>query len=126
MSLKTPLSRVKGLGSAKKGVAHFWMQRVTAAALIPLLGWLLASIVAYSAADYDAAILYLKDPINVTLLLLLMVAAFTHVRLGLQVVIEDYIHREATKVALFVLVNFAAIGLAALGIVSLLSIAFSR
>lgn len=126
MSLKTPLARVKGLGSAKKGVSHFWMQRVTAAALIPLMGWLLASIVAYSAADYDAAMLYLKDPINVTLLLLLMVAAFAHMRLGLQVVIEDYIHREGTKIALLVLTNFAVIGLAALGIVSLLSIAFSR
>ncbi|MFO1187352.1 MAG: succinate dehydrogenase, hydrophobic membrane anchor protein [Alphaproteobacteria bacterium] len=126
MSLKTPLARVKGLGSARKGVSHFWMQRVTAAALIPLMGWLLASIVAYSAADYDAAILYLKDPINVTLLLLLIVAAFAHMRLGLQVVIEDYIHREGTKIALLVLVNFASIGLAALGIVSLLSIAFSR
>lgn len=126
MSLKTPLSRVKGLGSAKKGVSHFWMQRVTAAALIPLAVWLLASVVAYSGADYDAAILFLKDPINVTLLLLLIVAAFAHARLGLQVVVEDYIRREGTKIALLVLINFAAVGLAALAAVSLLSIAFSR
>jgi succinate dehydrogenase / fumarate reductase membrane anchor subunit len=125
MSLETPLARVRGLGSAKKGVAHFWAQRVTAAALIPLCAWFLASIVAFAGADYEAVMGYLRRPVVVALFLLLIVTAFAHMRIGLQVVIEDYIQHEGTKIALLVLVSFFTIGLGALATVSLFMIAFS-
>ncbi len=126
MSLKTPLGRVRGLGSAKSGVGHFWLQRATAAALVPLTVWFLASIVAYAGADYDAVVSYMKEPLVAVLFLLLVGAACWHMRLGLQVVIEDYIHREGTKIALVLLTNFFAIGLFAVAAVSLLEIVLSR
>jgi succinate dehydrogenase / fumarate reductase membrane anchor subunit len=125
MSLKTPLARVRGLGSAKQGVAHYWAERVTAAALIPLGAWFLASIVAFAGADYETVMVYLRRPVVVALFLLLILAAFEHMRIGLQVVIEDYIQREGTKIALLVLVSFFTIALGALATVSLLMIAFS-
>jgi succinate dehydrogenase / fumarate reductase membrane anchor subunit len=125
MSLETPLARVRGLGSAKKGVAHFWAERITAAALIPLCAWFLASIVAYAGADYEAVMVYLRRPVVVALFLLLILAAFEHMRIGLQVVIEDYIQREGTKIALLVLVSFFTIALGALATVSLFMIAFT-
>lgn len=126
MSLKTPLSRVRGLGSAKSGVRHFWLQRVTAAALVPLTVWFLASIVAYSGADYDATITYLKQPFVSALFLLLIGATFWHMQLGLQVVIEDYIRRESTKIALIVLLNFFAIGFFAIAALAVLEITLTR
>jgi succinate dehydrogenase / fumarate reductase membrane anchor subunit len=125
MSLKTPLAHVRGLGSAKKGVAHYWAERVTAAALIPLCAWFLASIVAFAGADYETVMVYLRRPVVVALFLLLILAAFEHMRIGLQVVIEDYIQREGTKIALLVLVSFFTIGLGALATVSLFMIAFT-
>jgi succinate dehydrogenase / fumarate reductase membrane anchor subunit len=125
MSLETPLARVRGLGSAKKGAAHFWAQRVSAAALIPLCVWFLASIVAFAGADYEAVMVYLRRPVIVALFLLLILTAFAHMRIGLQVVIEDYVQREGTKIALLVLVRFFTVGLAALATVSLFMIAFT-
>jgi succinate dehydrogenase / fumarate reductase membrane anchor subunit len=126
MSFKTPLSRVRGLGSAKAGVGHFWAQRVTAAALVPLTVWFLASVVAYVGADYDATITYLKHPFVAVLLLLFIGATLWHTQLGLQVIVEDYIHRESTKIALIVLVTFFAIGLFAIAAMSILEIALAR
>ena len=126
MSLKTPLSRARGLGSAKSGVKHFWLQRVSALGLIPLGVWFLASVVAYSGADYETAMDYLRKPHIAALCLLFIAAAFIHMRAGLQVVVEDYIHREGSKLALLVLVDFAVFGFGAIAAVSLLKIAVSH
>ena len=100
MALKTPLARVLGLGSAKEGVDHWWSQRLTAVALVPLGLWFIYSILSLLASDHSAAVEWLRSPIQATLLILFNISVFWHAFLGLQVVIEDYIHTEWLKVAL--------------------------
>lgn len=115
-SLRSDLGRVRGLGSAKDGVAHWWAQRVTALALVPLALWFTASVVSLAGADHAAVVDWIGSPLPAVLLVLLIVGTFHHAQLGLQVVIEDYVHREGMKVALILLVKGAAslLGLMAL------------
>src|SRR5690606_21337351 len=100
---RTDMKRVRGLGSAKEGVAHWWMQRLTALALIPLSIWLVAALVAHTGAGYGAVRAWIAHPVTAGLLVLLLGATFYHAQLGLQVVIEDYVHREGAKLAAIVL-----------------------
>jgi succinate dehydrogenase / fumarate reductase, membrane anchor subunit len=123
MNLRSPLGRVRGLGSAKEGVAHWWAQRMTAVALVPLLIWFVASICAMTGADYDAVRAWVATPLVSILLVLLAIAVFHHAQLGLQVVIEDYVHAEWLKIASIALVKFAAIGLAVATVFSIVKIA---
>ncbi len=109
MNLITPLARVRGLGSAKQGTEHFWQQRVTAILLAPLSIWLVISLLSLDLQDYGAIVLWLRTPVNTVLLLTLVVAAFHHGQLGVQVVIEDYIHDDAQKVLSLIIVKFLAI-----------------
>lgn len=125
MSLRTDLGKVRGLGSAKGGVAHWWAQRLTAVALVPLLLWFVASIAAMAGADLAAVRAWVASPVVAVLLVLLIGTAFHHGQLGLQVVIEDYVHKEGCKIACIILVKFAAVLLAAAGIFSVLKIAFA-
>lgn len=90
--LRTPLSRARGLGSAKDGLHHWWVQRLTAVALIPLVVWFAVSLVMLSGADYDAARAWIGSPVVMVLLILTIVIGLHHAQLGLQVVIEDYLH----------------------------------
>jgi succinate dehydrogenase / fumarate reductase membrane anchor subunit len=124
MSLRTPLGRVRGLGSAKEGVAHWWAQRVTAVALIPLALWFVAAVAAHAGADHKTALDWLGQPFVAIVLVLLVVATFHHAQLGMQVVIEDYVHTEWARMALIVLVKFAAVALAIACIFAVLKIAF--
>ena len=124
MQFRSPLGKVRGLGSAKDGTHHWWMQRVTAVALIPLAIWFTASVVSLIGKDHAAFTAWVKNPVSATLLVLLLAATFHHAQLGLQVVIEDYVHREGCKVASILAVKFAAVVLAGIGIVSVLRIAF--
>ncbi|NQU69899.1 MAG: succinate dehydrogenase, hydrophobic membrane anchor protein [Rhodospirillales bacterium] len=124
MSLRTPLGRVRGLGSAKDGVAHWWAQRITAVALLPLLLWLAASLAASAGMDHAAARAWLSNPVSAILMILLIGAGFHHAQLGLQVVIEDYVHTEWLKIASITSVKLAAVALAVAGIFSILKIAF--
>lgn len=121
---RSELSRARGLGSAKEGVQHWWVQRLTALALIPLTLWLVAAVVAHAGMPHAAATAWIGSPVTVGLLVLLLAAAFHHAQLGLQVVIEDYVHTEATKIALLVLIKGAALVLALVGILAVLFIAF--
>jgi succinate dehydrogenase / fumarate reductase membrane anchor subunit len=123
---QSDLGRVKGLGSAKEGVAHWWAQRVSAIALVPLTIWFVAAIVAHVGADHQAMVSWLSSPLSLGLMVALVVATFYHVQLGLQHVIEDYVHRELCKIALLLAVNFACLALALSALVSLLVIAFGR
>ena len=107
--MRTPLSRARGLGSAKKGTAHFWSQRVTALANIPLTLFMVAMLVIHAGKDHAAIVSFLGNPFIGLIMLLLIVSAVMHMRLGLQVVIEDYIHAEATKLLLLVGNTFFAI-----------------
>ncbi len=111
MSLKTPLGRVRGLGSAKEGVGHFWQQRVSAVALIPLVLWFAWSVFVHAGDDQIEFRTWLTQPLTSILMLLFIVAGCFHMRLGLQVVIEDYVHVEGGRLALVILNNLASIGL---------------
>jgi len=107
--MRTPLSRARGLGSAKKGTAHFWAQRVTALANIPLTLFMVAMLVIHAGKDHAAIASFLGNPFIGVIMLLLIVSAVMHMRLGLQVVIEDYIHGEAAKLLALVGNMFFAI-----------------
>jgi succinate dehydrogenase membrane anchor subunit len=122
--LRTPLGRALGLGSAKQGVEHWWVQRVTAVALVPLAVWFVAALVAHLGADHAAAIAWLRSPLAAVAMILLVVATFVHMALGLQVVIEDYVHHEATKIASLVLVRLACWALGAAALFAVLRVAF--
>jgi succinate dehydrogenase / fumarate reductase, membrane anchor subunit len=122
--LRSPLGRAIGLGSAKEGVEHWWAQRVSAVALIPLGLWFAASLVALAGADRAAVLAWLHAPVQAILAILLLIAVFYHAALGLQVVIEDYVHAEWLKVPSLVAMRLVAFGLAVAGIFAVLRIAF--
>ncbi|MCA3245910.1 MAG: succinate dehydrogenase, hydrophobic membrane anchor protein [Tagaea sp.] len=123
-SLRSPLGRVRGLGSAKDGTHHWWAQRVTAIALVPLLLWFVASVVSLAGAPLAEVKAWLASPIAAVLLLALIVAVFHHAQLGLQVVIEDYVHAEGVKIAALLLVKGAALLFGGLSAFSVLKLAF--
>ncbi|MCZ6859440.1 MAG: succinate dehydrogenase, hydrophobic membrane anchor protein [Alphaproteobacteria bacterium] len=120
MAFRTPLGRARGLGSAREGTGHWWAQRLTAVALVPLCLWFVAGILGLIGAGHGAAVAWIASPVNAILLVLLVFAVFHHGQLGLQVVIEDYVHSEWRKITLIVCVKFGALilGLAAVFAVS--------
>ena len=99
MQYRTPLSNVRGLGSAKTGTAHWWFQRVSALALIPLAYWMIAFINLCTHASFQETLIWLKSPLNSVAMLCAILAAFYHAALGLQVVVEDYVHGEGLKIS---------------------------
>jgi succinate dehydrogenase / fumarate reductase membrane anchor subunit len=122
-SLRSGLGRVRGLGSARDGVAHWWAQRVTAVALVPLTLWFVFSIATMAGASQAEVQAWIAAPLVTVLLLLLVVATFQHLSLGLQVVIEDYIRHEETKVAALLAQKFACIVLGLAACLAILRIA---
>jgi succinate dehydrogenase / fumarate reductase, membrane anchor subunit len=122
--MRSPLSRARGLGSAREGVEHWWMQRVTAVALIPLTLWFVVSLIALTGSDYNAFIAWLKAPFVAILMVLLLVALFHHMALGLQVVVEDYVHSDRAKIPTVVAIRLACFALAVAGIFATVRIAF--
>ncbi len=124
MKLRTPISLARGLGSAKEGVSHWWMQRMTAVALVPLALWFVASLLFAAHADYDAMVKWVGQPVNTVLLVLFLFTAFYHAMLGLQVVIEDYVHGEGAKIVSLLVMKFLLVLLGALSIIAVLRIAF--
>ena len=126
MSLRTPLGRVLGRGSAKAGTEHWWSQRLTAVALILLGVWFLLSLLRLPDFSYDAAHDWLASPLNSVLMILLTSTLAWHSSLGVQVVIDDYVHRPFTRVALLILVKFVHVLLAAGALVAVLTVAFGQ
>ena len=124
-NFRTPLSRVKGLGSAKEGTNHFWLQRLTAIALVPLVLWLAFSIASLPSMEYVAIREWLSQPFNAVVMILFMTAGFYHSRLGLQVVIEDYIGSHGPRTAAIIAVTFIAVALGITGVFSVLRIALA-
>lgn len=110
--MRTPLARVRGLGSAQKGTEHFFMQRVTALANIPLTLFLVGALVVHAGADYTTMTAFLGNPLVGVVMLLLIVSACYHMKLGLQVVIEDYVHGGATKLLAIIANQFFALTIA--------------
>jgi succinate dehydrogenase / fumarate reductase membrane anchor subunit len=120
--MRSDLGRVRGLGSAKEGVHHWWVQRITAIALIPLSLWFVAGLVFLTDVDHATAIQWLGSPVTLGLMSVFLVVLIYHAVLGLQVVIEDYIHARPAKLILLLIVQFAGIALAVAGIVAMLVI----
>lgn len=120
--LKTPLKKVRGLGSAKDGTHHFWMQRVTALALIPLVLWFGFSAASLPNASYEAVVAWLDSPFNATMLVFFLIAGFYHGALGMQVIVEDYIAEEWVRIAGIIVVQVLSFFLAALGVFAVLKI----
>lgn len=120
----TGIGRVRGLGSARHGSLHWWRQRVTAAGNLFLATWFVVSLFRLPSFEHAAITQWIGSPIVAVALILLTVSVFYHLRLGLQVIVEDYVHEEAGKVFFVLLLNFYAIAGAALAIFSILKIAF--
>lgn len=109
VAYRTPLKDVRGLGSAKGGTDHFWKQRVTAISNIVVIGFLVYAAISLVGAPREAVKAFFATPINAIFGLLLAISVSIHMRLGMQVIIEDYIHRESTKIALLLANSFFSI-----------------
>ena len=123
MSRRTALGQVLGHGSAKEGVAHWWAQRLTSVALVPLSVWLLVSLLALPGLDHATVAAWLRGGTTALLLVLLTVAAAWHSQLGVQVVIEDYVHDRGWKMLALGLSTFAHVLIAATAVLAVLRVA---
>ena len=124
MRMETPLGRVRGLGSARTGAHHWWLERLTSIAALVLFVWFIASILRLPSLSYADVVGWLREPLAAVPMLLLIVTTFWHLKLGLQVILEDYVHEEGMKLFSIVLLNFFVISGAALAFFSVLKIAF--
>lgn len=122
--MRTPLGKVRGLGSAKDGTTHFWLQRVTAVASVFLISFFVILVIALQGADYESFTHALQNPIIATLLLLVILVGCLHMKLGMQVIIEDYIHSEGLKLLLILGNIFFASIIALASVVAVLQISF--
>jgi succinate dehydrogenase / fumarate reductase membrane anchor subunit len=122
MTMRTPLKDVRRLGSAKEGADHFWLQRVTAAANMFLSLFAVGLVVHLVGADYATVKSVLAHPLVALALILFVVPAAIHMRIGMQVIIEDYVHGEGAKIVLLMLNSFFAIAVAAASVLSLLKL----
>ena len=123
--MRSMLGRARGLGAATSGTHHWWVQRATALALIPLSLWMVYSLIRLGGAPRAAVAAWASDPITATLLLATVAALFQHLWLGLQVVIEDYIHAERTRIAWLLVVKGIVSLLALAAAISVLKLAFT-
>ena len=123
MILRSPLGRARGFGSSRSGSDHYWAQRITAVALIPLSVWLVASLVTLTSSDLDVVKAWLSKPVNTSLMLLTFFAGLWHGQLGMQVVIEDYVHAPLVKHLALIFTRLVAAFLAISVTVSTLKIA---
>ena len=122
-SMETPLGKVRGLGASGEGAHHWWLERLTSLSTFLLFIWFGVSLLRLPALDHRTVTEWLADPIVAVPMLLLVVSTFWHLKLGLQVVVEDYVHDEGSKFFWIVLVNFAAVFTGALALFSVLRIA---
>jgi succinate dehydrogenase / fumarate reductase membrane anchor subunit len=120
--MRTPLGRVRGLGSAHSGTEHFFLQRVTALANLILAIAFIAIVISLAGATYDEARALIGNPLVAVILLLLLLSVSIHMRLGMQVVIEDYVHTESTKVLLIVANTFFTTAIALAGAFAIIKI----
>jgi succinate dehydrogenase / fumarate reductase, membrane anchor subunit len=124
MNMKSDLGKVRGLGSAKSGTSHFWMQRVTAISNVPLVIYLIYFILLHLGATRLAVIASIKNPLCAITLCLAMISIVWHMRLGLQTVVEDYVHHEGKKLATLLAINFTTFFLGALALYAILKMSF--
>ncbi|MBB4065229.1 succinate dehydrogenase, hydrophobic membrane anchor protein [Gellertiella hungarica] len=125
MDMRTPLGKVRGLGSAKDGTEHFWRQRLTAVSNVFLISFFIIFMVLYAGAPYQEMIAVLHNPLVAIVCAFVILSVTIHMRLGMQIIIEDYVHGEIGKVALLILNTFFAVVVAGAAIFALLKIAFA-
>jgi succinate dehydrogenase / fumarate reductase membrane anchor subunit len=123
MAYRTPIAKVRGLGTARSGLQHWKMQRLTAIANVLLVLWFMFSAMALSGSDYDQVRAWLASPVTASLAVLLIISTFYHARLGLQVVVEDYVHHEGLRIASLAAIALLVVALAVACIVAVLSVA---
>lgn len=121
-SIRSSLAGARGLGSAKSGTAHFWAQRVSAIALVPLTLWFVACLASQFGASYSSVTNWLSSPFQASLLAIYLAAIFYHSQLGLQTIIEDYVHVESIKIGSLIVLQLLNILLGVSAIVSVLMI----
>ncbi|MFZ4541807.1 MAG: succinate dehydrogenase, hydrophobic membrane anchor protein [Rickettsiales bacterium] len=124
-SLRTPIKRARGLGAAHSGTHHFWLQRVSAVALVPLSIWFMIQLVG-NLIGGDVALIthWLSDPLRALLLAAFIIAMFMHARLGVQVIIEDYVHFEGKKIFCLLLLNALIYGFGAAALMGIMRLHF--
>jgi succinate dehydrogenase / fumarate reductase, membrane anchor subunit len=125
MSLRSPLGRVLGFGPAREGVGHWWVQRVTAVALIPLTLWFVISLLGRPLQSYDAMRGWLGQPWVAVLTILLIVTLAWHSKLGIEVIVEDYVHGKGSKTSLLLLSTFVHVAAAVAGVFAMLVLALA-
>ena len=123
MSLRTPISKVRGLGSAKNGTHHWWMQKVTTVALVPLTLWFVYLVLRMANSGYDAALSLMSHPIHASLMVIFLTVGLYHLKLGLQVVVEDYIPNHKTKIFSLMMISFACVVVGVISVLSVIKIA---
>ena len=126
MEMRSPLGRARGLGSAKHGVGHWWVQRLTAVALVPLCLWFVMAAISLVGADHATFQAWIGEFGNSLLMVLLVVVLFHHAQLGMQVVIEDYVSGEAAKVTWLLIVKFLAVALGVSCILAVIYVGLGR
>lgn len=125
MDMRTPLGKVRGLGSAREGTDHFWRQRLTAVANVPLMIFFVGFIIKYNGAPHEEVAAALGNPIVAVVMGLVVISALIHMRLGMQVVIEDYVHNEFQKVVLLMLNTFFTVLVGGLCLFAVLKTGFA-
>lgn len=123
-SLRSPLGSVVGLGSAKSGVHHWWLQRLTSVALVPLTVWFTVSLLSLPSLDHVTVVAWMAQSWTALLLILLVLVATWHSQLGLRVVVEDYVHNTGVRTLTLVTLTFVHAFLAVAGVFAILKIAF--
>ena len=123
MKMETPLGRVRGLGSARSGAHHWWRERLTSLSTLILFGWFFVSLARLPAYDRGTVVEWLASPLAAVPMALLVISTFWHLKLGLIVVVEDYVHEEGGKLFWVTLINFLAVLGAALALFAILKIA---
>jgi succinate dehydrogenase / fumarate reductase membrane anchor subunit len=118
--MRSPLGRARGLGSARAGAAHWWAQRITALALVPLTLWFICAMVRMIGATRDDVVSWMAGPLPIVLMIALVIATFHHLQAGLQVVIEDYVENDALRIGSVLLVKGVSVLLALACIISVL------